>query len=101
MWCTWLLSLATDNVILAGVIGTAVSVIAEFWSGWNDLPFETKRWLVLAICLAFPIGSLLLGVFVFACAGMVLTAASFVQALFVGCLAFSTSQIVHLWMRKK
>ena len=101
MICTWLLGLTTDNAILAGVIGAVVGLVAEFWPGWNDLPFETKRWVILGLCLVFPIGALLMGAYIFFCEGIVVTAASLVQAIMVGCLAFAASQVMHLWIRNR
>jgi len=101
MICGWLLSLATDNVVLAGAIGAVISVLAEFWPGWADLAFEVKRWVMLLLCLGVPVGALALGVFVFACAGMVFTAGTVIQAIAIGCAAFAGSQIMHIWTRKK
>jgi hypothetical protein len=100
MLCNWLLSLATDNVVLAALIGSIISVLAEFWPGWDSLTFEMKRWVILGLCLGVPIAALLLGVYALACAGMVLTAATFAQAVAIGCAAFAASQVVHAKLRK-
>ena len=101
MMCDWLARAATENQLIAGVIGAAWSVIVEFIPTWKDLPFEKKRWVMLGLCVAVPVIALYLGAYAFMCVGMVVTAESLGLAIAQGAAAFAASQVMHLWIRKQ
>ena len=99
MICSSLIGLASQSPAVAALVGAAISILVEFWDKWEGLAHDVKRWIVLIMCLSVPLVSLFLGVSVFACAGMVFTADTFVTAIAIGCEAFAASQITHLYIR--
>lgn len=87
--CDTLLKLATQSGLVATFVGAAISVILELWSGWEK--WAHKRRAVFILCLAFPVGALLIGAGPMACAGMALNLDAFALAFFAGFEAFLAS----------
>ena len=102
MMCDWLARAATENQLIAGIVGALWSAIVEYAiPGWKDVSFERKRWIVLALCLAVPLVALVAGAYGFACADMAVTPSSVVLAITQGGIAFSVSQMAHLRLKKR
>ena len=95
--CEILLKLISDNVFLAGAIGTAWSWLIEFAPLLDGLEKARKRLAVLALSISIPMAALILGAYVFSCE-MAVNAESVMTAFIAGVLAFTASQIAHLYL---
>lgn len=95
--CEILLKLVADNVVLASAIGTVWSWAIEFFPLLGKLENPQKRLVVFGVSIAIPMGALALGTYVFDC-GMEVTVETAFTAFIAGVLAFTASQIAHLYL---
>ena len=99
MICEALSKLAMQSGLVATVVGTVVSIVLELWPGWAD--WKNRRLSVFILCLALPIGALLIGVFGPACIGMAFTIDTLAIALAAGIEAFVAATAAYkLFVRK-
>ena len=101
MFCDWFVKASVEAVFVNSVVGAVLSLIAEMWPWYGNLPKETKRWVMLALCMVVPVMALLLGVYWAGCEGMAITPDTLALAIATGSAAFGSSQAVHNKLRKK
>jgi len=90
--CENVMKAAVDSIVVAGIVGAAISLIMEMWPGWEDWPEERRFWMILALCMAVPQVALWGGVYALVCEGMAITAQTVHAAIAAGAAAFTASQ---------
>ena len=77
---------------VAVVVGALLSVLAEYWVEYDELPPKKKRLVFGALCLFVPVAATLLGV---ATDGWTLTVELIWQAILAGLTALGSGTLVH------